>query len=85
MLKATRGYLICKQQDVETRTKSGLFMPSNTGIKPHIAEVIEAGEGVVNCKVGDKVVYKSYSGTDVRYDGEDYIIIADEDLIARIG
>ena len=74
----------------EETTKSGIILAPNAKEKPQIAEVVEVGPGreidgkleKMLVKKGDKVVVNKYSGTEVKYEGEDYTIVRQEDILA---
>ena len=86
--------IIVKQAEAETQTASGLFIPDNAKEKPQQGEVLAVGPGrredkgeriPMDVKVGDKVLYSKYGGTEVHYDGEDYLIVAARDVLAILG
>ena len=75
----------------EERTKSGIYLPDTAKEKPQQGEVMAAGNGKVtdegktipmNVKAGDKVLYGKYSGTEVKIDGEEYLIIKESEILA---
>ena len=76
---------------IET-TKSGIVLPGQAKEKPQEAEVIAVGPGgvvdgkevVMQVKVGDKVIYSKYAGTDVELEGEKYIIVKQNDILAIV-
>ena len=76
--------------EAEEKTKSGIILSSGSKEKPQIAEVVEVGPGgVVDgkevkmvVKKGDHVVINKYAGTEVKYEGEDYIIVRQNDILA---
>ena len=80
------------QLEAEETTKSGIVLPGQAQEKPQQAEVIAVGPGgVVDGKevkmevtVGDKVIYSKYSGTEVKLDGEEYIIVKQSDILAIV-
>ena len=82
-----------KQLVAEETTKSGIVLPGQTKEKPQQAEVIAVGPGGVvdgkeitmQVKVGDKVIYSKYSGTEVELDNEKYVIVKQNDILAVIG
>ncbi|WP_300766012.1 co-chaperone GroES [uncultured Bifidobacterium sp.] len=83
--------IIVKQAEAEEKTASGLFIPDNAKEKPQQGEVLAVGPGrrdddgkriPVDVKVGDKVLYSKYGGTEVHYKGEDYLIVAARDVLA---
>ncbi|NMN02079.1 co-chaperone GroES [Bifidobacterium panos] len=86
--------IIVKQAEAETQTASGLYIPDNAKEKPQQGEVLAVGPGrrddngeriPMDVKVGDKVLYSKYGGTEVRYEGEDYLIVAARDVLAILG
>ena len=84
--------VVLKQLEAETKTKTGIILTSSAQEKPQEAEVIAVGPGgVVDGKevkmevtVGDKVIYSKYSGTEVKLDGEEYIIVKQSDILAIV-
>ena len=84
--------VVLKQLVAEETTKSGIVLPGQAQEKPQQAEVIAVGPGgVVNGKevkmeveAGDKVIYSKYSGTEVKVEEEDYIIVKQNDILAVI-
>ena len=84
--------VVLKQFEAEETTKSGIILTSKTQEKPQQAEVIAVGPGgVVDGKevkmevaVGDKVIYSKYSGTEVKLDNEEYIIVKQSDILAIV-
>lgn len=90
MLKPLCDRVIVKMCEAEETTKSGIILSSGSQEKPQIAEVVEVGPGgkidgnevEMVVKKGDKVVINKYSGTEVKYEGEDYIIVKQSDILA---
>ena len=84
--------VVLKQLEAEETTKSGIVLPGQAQEKPQQAEVIAVGPGgVVDGKevkmevtVGDKVIYSKYSGTEVKLDGEEYIVVKQGDILAIV-
>ena len=84
--------VVLKQLEAEETTKSGLVLPGQAQEKPQQAEVIAVGPGgVVDGKevkmevaAGDKVIYSKYSGTEVKLDGEEYIVVKQSDILAIV-
>ena len=82
--------VVLKQLEAETTTKSGIVLASSTQEKPQEAEVIAVGPGgnvdgkeiKMYVKAGDKVVITKYAGTEIKYEGEDYIIVKQNDILA---
>ena len=84
--------VVLKQLVAEETTKSGIVLPGQAKEKPQQAEVIAVGPGGVvdgkeikmQVKPGDKVIYSKYSGTEVKVEEEDYIIVKQNDILAVI-
>ena len=86
--------IIVKQAVAQTQTASGLYIPDNAKEKPQQGEVLAVGPGrrddkgeriPMDVKVGDKVLYSKYGGTEVHYEGEDYLIVGARDILAILG
>ncbi|MCY1549277.1 10 kDa chaperonin [compost metagenome] len=65
-----------------TQTASGIYLPETAKEKPTLANVVATGADVKEVKVGDKIVYKEYSTTELKIDGTEYLIIKEEDILA---
>ena len=84
--------VVLKQLVAEETTKSGIVLPGQNKEKPQQAEVIAVGPGgmvegkevKMEVKVGDKVIYSKYSGTEVKIDDEEVIIVKQSDILAII-
>ncbi|MBR5137762.1 MAG: co-chaperone GroES [Clostridia bacterium] len=84
--------VVVKMVEPEETTKSGIVLSSGSKEKPQIAEVIEVGPGgvvdgkdvIMEVEVGDKVLLSKYAGTEVKLDGEEYIIIRQGDILAIV-
>ena len=84
--------VVLKQVEAEETTKAGIVLPGQAQEKPQQAEVVAVGPGgVVDGKevkmevaVGDKVIYSKYSGTEVKMDGTEYIIVKQNDILAIV-
>ena len=86
--------IIVKQAEAQTQTASGLYIPDNAKEKPQQGEVLAVGPGrrddkgeriPMDVKVGDKVLSSTYGGTEVHYEGEDYLIVGARDILAILG
>lgn len=93
MLKPLEDRLVIKMIEGEETTKSGIILASGAKEKPQIAEVLVVGPGLtdkdgklipMNVKKGDKVVVSKYSGTEIKYEGEDLIIVKQSDILAIV-
>ncbi len=80
--------VVLKQLEAEETTKSGIVLPGKNQEKPQQAEVIAVGPGTeevkMEVKVGDQVIYSKYSGTDVKFDDVEYIIVKQSDILAIV-
>lgn len=84
--------VVIKLVAAEEKTKSGLILTASAQEKPQIAEVVAVGPGglvdghnvEMNVKVGDKVITSKYSGTEVKADGIEYIIVKQSDILAIV-
>ncbi len=77
-------YVVAENEAAEEKTASGLYLPEQAKEKSSIARVLAVGKDVKGLKVGDRIVYKSYSTTDVKVESKDYIIIKEEDILATV-
>ncbi|MBO5082204.1 MAG: co-chaperone GroES [Lachnospiraceae bacterium] len=84
--------VVLKQLVAEETTKSGIVLPGQTKEKPQEAEVVAVGPGILpdgkeikmSVKAGDKVIYTKYAGTEVKMDGEEYILVKQSDILAIV-
>jgi len=77
-------YVVAQQEAAEAKTASGIYLPEAATEKPKTANVIAVGKKVDAVKVGDKILYKSYSTTDVKIEGQEYILVKEEDILATV-
>jgi len=77
-------YVVSQAEAAESKTASGLYLPDNAQEKPKIAKVLAVGKDVKQIKVGDKILYKTYSTTDVKVGSEEYILVKEEDILATV-
>lgn len=83
-LQPLGDYVVAQAEEAETKTASGLYLPDKAQEKPKIAKVIAVGKDAKQVKVGDRIVYKSYSTTDVKVGTEEYILVKEEDILATV-
>jgi len=83
--------VVIKPLEAQDKTKGGIVLPDSAKEKPQEGKVIAVGKGRVSdegkvialeVKVGDKVLYGKYSGTEITIDGDDYLIVKDDDILA---
>lgn len=86
--------VLVKPSPSEEKTKGGVILPDTAKEKPQKGEVIAVGKGKITeegkliemeVKPGDQVLYGKYSGTEIKYEGEDYLIIKQSEILAIIG
>ena len=90
MLKPLGDRIVVKAVEAETTTAGGILLPDTAKEKPQTAEVLAVGPGktldngtlvALEIKVGDKVVYGKYSGTEIKVDGQELIILRQDDVL----
>lgn len=93
-LKPLADRVVVKKLEAEEKTAGGIVLPDTAKEKPQQAEVLAVGPGkmddkgtrqAMEVKVGDKVLFAKYSGTEVKIEGTEYIILAERDILAVIG
>jgi len=92
-IKPLADRVIIKALPMEEKTKSGIYMPDTAKEKPQEGEVIAVGPGKMekgervslDVKVNDRVIYSKYAGTEIKYDGDEYLILKEADILAIIG
>lgn len=83
-LKPLGDYVVAVGEEAETKTASGLYLPEKAQEKPKTAKVVAVGPAAKQIKVGDRIIYKSYSNTDVKVGRDDYILVKEEDILATV-
>lgn len=91
MLKPLGDYVLVKSVGKEEKTDGGIILPDTAKEKPQEGEVIAVGQGrlldngtkvALEVKVGDKILYSKYGGTEIKIQGEDYLIMRESDILA---
>ena len=77
-------YVVAVSEEAETKTASGLYLPEKATEKPKVAKVVAVGKEAKQIKVGDRIIYKSYSTTDVKVGHDEYILVKEEDILATV-
>ncbi len=91
MIKPLMDKVLIKMKEKEETTKSGIILTASKE-KPQVAEVVEVGPGRIidgekeemYVKKGDKIIFNKYSGTEVKYEDEEYLIISQSDVLAIV-
>ena len=93
-IKPLEDRIVIRQVEAEQTTASGLVIPDTAKEKPQEGEVVAVGPGRFNedgderipmdISVGDKVIYSKYGGTEVKFGGEDYLVLSARDVLAVV-
>ncbi|HEU5121288.1 MAG TPA: co-chaperone GroES [Candidatus Saccharimonadales bacterium] len=83
-IKPLADRVVAVREAQKAQTASGIYLPDNAKEKPVVAEVKAIGPGVKEIKVGDKIIYKEYSTTELTIDGIEYLIVKEEDVLATV-
>ena len=93
MIRPLQDRIIVKRTDAEEKTVGGIYIPDTAKEKPQEGEVIAVGKGkrlesgeiqALDLKQGDRILFSKYGGTDVKIDGEDYLIMREDDVLGVI-
>nr|P26210.1 RecName: Full=Co-chaperonin GroES; AltName: Full=10 kDa chaperonin; AltName: Full=Chaperonin-10; Short=Cpn10; AltName: Full=Heat shock 12 kDa protein [Bacillus sp. PS3]pir/JC1479/ heat shock protein TGroES - thermophilic bacterium PS-3 [Bacillus sp. PS3]AAB25914.1 TGroES [Bacillus sp. PS3] len=93
MLKPLGDRIVIEVVETEEKTASGIVLPDTAKEKPQEGRVVAVGAGRVldngqrigrKSKVGDRVIFSKYAGTEVKYDGKEYLILRESDILAVI-
>ncbi len=93
-IKPLQDRVIVKRLSGEEKTKGGIIIPDTAKEKPHEGEVMAVGNGKIlengskqplDVKVGDKILFSKYSGTEVKIEGEEFMIMREDDILGIIG
>lgn len=76
--------IVAQSIEAATKTASGLYLPGGAQEKPKVVKVVAVGKEVKAVKVGDQIIFKGYSQTEIKVDGTEYIIVKEEDVIATV-
>ena len=91
-IKPLEDRIVVKSSEAEQMTASGLVIPDTAKEKPQEGEVLAVGPGrfedgqrlPLDIQVGDKVIYSKYGGTEVKYDGQEYLLLSARDVLAVV-
>ena len=93
MLKPLGDRVVIRVLEQEEKTASGIFLPDTAKEKPSQGEVVAVGPGKLqddgkrvtsDVKVGDKIIFSKYAGTEVKFEGTKYLIVSERDILAII-
>ena len=94
MLKPLGDRIVIELIEAEEKTSSGIVLPDSAKEKPQEGKIVAAGTGRVlengqrielEVKEGDRIIFSKYSGTEVKYEGNEYLILRESDILAVIG
>ncbi|MDB5166122.1 MAG: hypothetical protein JWM37_194 [Candidatus Saccharibacteria bacterium] len=77
-------YVVSQTEEAQTRTASGLYLAQGAQEKPKTAKVVAVGVDVKHVKVGDRIIYKEYSSTNVKVGPDEYVLVKEEDILATV-
>ena len=92
-LRPLQDRIIVKRVEEEAKTAGGIFIPETAKEKPQQGEVVAVGNGKktedgkvlpIDVKVGDKVLFGKYAGTEIKLDGQDYLIMREDDILGIV-
>jgi len=87
-IKPLSDRVLIEPSPAETKTASGIFIPDTAKEKPQKGTVVAVGRGTkdheMTVNVGDTVLYGKYAGTDLKFEGKDYLIMREDDILAII-
>lgn len=92
-VKPLADRVFVKVSPSEEKTSGGILLPDTAKEKPQVGEVVAVGAGKLNedgsrspieVKVGDKVLYSKYAGTDIKLGGDDYVLLSEKDILAAV-
>jgi chaperonin GroES len=93
MIKPLGDRVVIKVLEGEMKTKSGIVLPDTAKEKPQEGEIVEVGTGKVldngqrvalDVKVGDRIIFSKYAGTEVKFEGQEYLIVSERDILAVV-
>ena len=87
-IKPLGSRVLIKKLEAEEKSQGGIILTSSAKEEPQVAEVVAVGPGTkdepMELKAGDKVVFSKYAGTDIKYDGEEYTLMNQSDILATV-
>jgi chaperonin GroES len=77
-------YVVAQAEEAETKTASGLYIPESAQEKPKTVKVVAVGKDVKAVKAGDRIIYKSFSSTEVKVGKDEFVLVKEEDILATV-
>ncbi|OPZ60639.1 MAG: 10 kDa chaperonin [Deltaproteobacteria bacterium ADurb.Bin510] len=93
MIRPLQDRVLVQRIEEEERTKGGIIIPDTAKEKPQMGKIVAAGKGkktddgkvmALDVKEGDKVLFSKYAGTEVKIDGEEYLIMREDDILGIV-
>lgn len=84
IIKPLADRVVAVREEAQAKTASGIYLPDTAKEKPVIASIKAIGPDVKSLKIGDKIIYREYSTTDLKINGTEYLIIKEEDVLATL-
>jgi len=83
-VKPLASWIVAESKEVSNKTASGLYIPDSAKERSKLATVNAVGNSVNTVQVGDDILYKEYSTTEVKLEGKEYILVKEEDVLATV-
>lgn len=83
-LSPLADYIVAQPEEAQTKTASGILLAASSQEKPKTVKVVAVGKDVKSVKVGDRIIHKSFTTTEVKIGKDDFIIVKEEDVIATV-
>lgn len=84
MIKPIGKFVLIKEKAAEKKTAGGLIIPETAVDRPQTGNIIAIGDEINKVAPGEEIVYAKYSGTEIKFDGQAYIIISERDILAKV-
>lgn len=82
-LKPLGDRIVAVVEAPKSKTASGFYLPDSAKEKAALVKVVAVGKDVKEVKVGERIIYKEYTATEVKVDGVDYLLVREEDVLAK--
>lgn len=76
--------VVAVREQAADKTASGLYLPDNAKEKPVFAKVVAVGKEAKTVKIGDRIIYKEYSTTELKLNGDEYLVVKEEDILGTV-
>ena len=83
-IKPLADRVVVVREEAKTKTASGIYLPESAKEKTALCEVVAVGPDVKAVKVGERIVYGGYNMTELKVDGTEYVIVKEEDILAKV-